>query len=256
MSFAVGADAYGAFMGRFSEPLALRFADVAGVTGPAVTSALDVGCGTGALTRVLVDRLGPDRVCAVDPSPPFVAAMHERFPDVDVRAGRAEALPFDDGAFDAVLAQLVVHFMTDPVAGLAEMVRTARPGGVVAACVWDHAGGTGPLAAFWAAVREGDPDAPDESELPGAREGHLVELLTAAGATDVTGTAIAVEVPHASFDAWWEPFTLGVGPAGAYVAALDGTARRDLRERCRARLPQGPSSTTARAWVGRGLAPR
>ena len=254
MSFVVPGGAYGAFMGRFSEPLAGVFAGFAGI-GTAVApgaAALDVGCGPGALTAVLVERLGPDGVRAVDPSPPFVAAARERFPALDVRQARAEELPFDDGTFDAVLAQLVVHFMRDPVAGLREMLRTARPGGVVAACVWDHAGGTGPLAVFWDAVAAGDPDAPDEAGLAGAREGHLTELLTAAGAADVEERLVGVEVAHASFEAWWEPFTLGVGPAGDYVAGLDDAGRAALRDRCQARLPGGAFTTTASAWAVRG----
>ena len=129
-------------MGRYSVGLTAQLADLAGVT--AGRRALDVGCGPGALTRELVARLGSDRVAAADPSEPFVAAARERNPGVDVRLAAAEALPFDDDAFDAALAQLVVHFMKDPVAGLREMARVTRPGGVVAACVWDHAGGQGP----------------------------------------------------------------------------------------------------------------
>src|SRR5689334_1918258 len=109
-------------MGRFSEPLAAVFADEAGI-GPGTGTALDVGCGPGALTAVLVERLGPAAVVAVDPSEPFVGAARQRFPDVDVRAAVAEDLPFPDDSFDASLAELVVHFMADPVAGLVEMRR-------------------------------------------------------------------------------------------------------------------------------------
>src|SRR5687768_1021997 len=155
MSFNVSADAYARFMGQFSEPLATHFVEYAGVR--AGQRALDVGCGPGALTAPLVDRLGADAVAAIDPSAPFVEAARERFPGVDVRSGAAENLPFSDNEFDLTLAQLVVHFMADPVAGLREMGRVTRPGGVVAACVWDHAGDGGPLSAFWQAVRETDP---------------------------------------------------------------------------------------------------
>jgi SAM-dependent methyltransferase len=247
MSFAVPADAYQQFMGRFSDPLAQRFADFAG----AGTTALDVGCGTGALTRVLADRLGAGAVSAVDPSASFVAAARKRLPGVDVRQASAEQLPFVAGRFDLVLAQLVVHFMTDPVAGLREMARVARPGAVVAATVWDHGGGQGPLAVFWAAVREGTPGAADESHLPGVREGQLPALFAAAGLPDADTVALVVEVEHASFEDWWRPFTLGVGPAGAHVAGLDDGAREELRERCRAALPPGPFSTRATAWAAR-----
>ena len=138
MTFDVTAAAYAAFMGRWSQPLALGFADLAGVRGG--QRALDVGCGPGALTEQLVARLGSAAVAAIDPSASFVAATRERFPDVDARSGSAEELPFADDAFDLALAQLVVHFMADPVRGLAEMARVTRPGGLVAACVWDHGG--------------------------------------------------------------------------------------------------------------------
>ncbi|HSR26233.1 MAG TPA: class I SAM-dependent methyltransferase, partial [Candidatus Eisenbacteria bacterium] len=140
MTFDVSGDAYARFMGRFSEPLAARFADLADLrTGQ---NALDVGCGPGALTAELVRRLGAAAVSAIDPSPPFVEAVRARFPAVDARRGAAERLPFPADGFDHVMAQLVVHFMTDPVAGLREMARVARPAGTVAACVWDHAGGS------------------------------------------------------------------------------------------------------------------
>src|SRR6185503_15136776 len=122
---------------------------------------------------------------------------------VDVRHAAAEDLPFDDGAFDVVLAQLVVHFMADPVAGLREMARVARPGGAIAACVWDHAGGRGPLGVFWEAVYELDPAAHDESDLAGAREGHLAALFAQADLRQVEQTVIAAHVEHPSFEEWW-----------------------------------------------------
>jgi SAM-dependent methyltransferase len=252
MSFNVSADAYGRFMGQFSEPLAEQFAEYAGVR--AGQRAVDVGCGPGALTARLVERLGAEAVTAIDPSPPFVEATQARFPGVDVRAGGAEQLPFDDDAFDLALAQLVVHFMSDPVAGLREMGRVTRPGGVVAACVWDHGGGAGPLSTFWRAVRETDPDAHDESGLAGAREGHLAELFDAAGLTDIEDSVLTVTVPFATFEAWWEPYTLGVGPAGAHVAELDDAAREDLQAACARLLPTAPFEIAASAWSVRAHA--
>jgi SAM-dependent methyltransferase len=170
-----------------------------------------------------------------------------------VRRVAAEELPFEDGAFDAALAQLVVHFMSDPVHGLGEMARVTRPGGVVAACVWDHAGRGGPLSAFWQAARELDPDADDESDLAGTREGHLAELLAEAGLRDVESAVLSVGVEHPSFEDWWEPFTLGVGPAGAYVLGLDPARRDELREHCRRAMPVAPFTVTARAWAARGF---
>lgn len=247
MSFEVSAGAYLRFMGRYSEPLAGSFAGLAGVRrGQRV---LDVGCGPGALTAELVSRVGAGAVSAAEPSAAFAAAARDRLPGVDVRLAAAERLPFPDGAFDAVLAQLVVHFMADPVQGLREMARVSRPGGVVAACVWDHAGGRGPLGAFWRAVREVDPGAGDESGLPGVREGDLASLFARAGLARVQAATLAVSVRHASFEQWWEPFTLGVGPAGEYVRTLSPEHRDALRSQCQRLLPAGPFEITATAWA-------
>ncbi len=254
MSFNVSADAYLRFMGRYSEPLASQFADLAAVRqGQRV---LDVGCGPGALTAELVSRLGPGGVSAVEPSAPFAAAARQRLPEVDIRQSAAEQLPFPDGTFDAALAQLVVHFMADPVAGLREMGRVTRPGGVVAACVWDHAGGRGPLAAFWRAVLELDPQADDESGLAGVREGHLARLFAEAGLGGIQPGSLTVGVRYANFNEWWEPFTLGVGPAGSYVVALGPERRDTLRERCRSLLGAGPVEISASAWAVTGRAQR
>jgi SAM-dependent methyltransferase len=250
VSFAVDADAYDRFMGRYSVLLAPRFADFAAVG--AGVRAIDVGCGPGALTTELVARLGADAVAAVDPSESFVAAAKRRHPGVDVRRAPAEAIPFADGEFDTALAQLVVHFMSDPVAGLREMARVTRRDGVVAACVWDHAGGRGPLSPFWTAARRLDPTAPDESRLAGARAGHLGELFEAAGLRAVTDGELTVRLRHESFDEWWEPYTLGVGPAGSYAAGLEPGRREELRERCRALLPEAPFTLEATAWAARG----
>lgn len=252
MSFHVAADAYDRFMGRYSLQLTPLLADLAGVR--AGQRALDVGCGPGALTAELVARLGADAVAAVDPSAPFAEAARERQPGIEVKLAAAEDLPFEDGVFDVALAQLVVHFMADPVAGLREMGRVTRSGGIVAASVWDHAGDKTPLAAFWQAVRALDPGARGESGLAGAHEGHLSELFTAAGLGEVKETALQISLDHETFEDWWDPFTLGVGPAGAYVAQLDPTDRAELLECCRQQLPEAPFTLSAQAWAARGLA--
>ena len=252
MSFDVAADAYDRFMGRYSLLLSAQLADLADVRhGQRV---LDVGCGPGALTTELVARLGATAVTAVDPSESFVAAARARNPGVAVLRASAERMPFADRSFDAALAQLVVHLMADPVAGLAEMVRVTRRGGVVAACVWDHGGGQGPLREFWDAARAMDPEVDDESELAGVRAGHLAELFEAAGLDGIEATALSVSLEHESFEAWWEPFTHGVGPAGSYLASLDAERQAELREACRSMLPTGPFVLTAVAWAARGLA--
>jgi SAM-dependent methyltransferase len=252
MSFDVPADAYARFMGRFSEPLAGRFANLAQVR--AGQRALDVGCGPGALTSELVERLGAGAVSAVDPSAPFVETIRSRFPEVDIQSGSAEQLPFPDDTFDVTLAQLVVHFMTDPVAGLTEMARVTRPDGLVAACVWDHGGDGGPLATFYRAAHDLDPKVLDESELAGTHEGDLAALCAAAGLTDIESGSLTVTVGFPTFADWWEPFTLGVGPAGAHVARLDEVQRDVLRSRCQQLLPLAPFEIAASAWYVRSRA--
>ncbi len=252
MYFDVAADAYDRFMGRYSTQLAPRLADLGGVHPG--QEALDVGCGPGALTAELIRRLGPNAVAAVDPSESFIAAARARYPGVDVRLSPAEDLPFPDGTFDATLAQLAVHFMSDPVAGLAEMARVTRASGVVAACVWDFAGEQAPISAFWQAARELDSGGADESGLAGARAGHLSELFEAAGLRRVEEATLSASVDYASFDEWWGPFTLGVGPAGAYAQSLGEAELSALRERCRHLLPEAPFTMRAFAWAARGIA--
>ena len=251
MSFDVSASAYGRFMGQYSEPLAALFAEWSGVH--AGQRALDVGCGGGALTEQLAERLGTSAVVAVDPSASFVEATRQRIPGLDVRLGHAEELPFGDADFDVALAQLVVHFMTDAVGGIRQMARVTRAGGMVNACVWDHEGGKGPLADFWNAVHDLDPDAPGEAALPGTREGHLAELFAEAGLQRIESSTLTVTRRFATFDEWWQPYTLGVGPAGAYVNGLSADARGALREHCSELLPATSFAVSALAWCARGV---
>ena len=237
-------------MGVHSRQLAPQLVDLARLASDA--RVLDVGCGPGALTTELVDRLGARSVAAVDPSESFVAAARERHPDVDVRRATAEALPYADRAFDAALAQLVVHFMTDPVAGLREMARVTRPGGVIAACVWDHAGERTPISTFWRAARDLGLGLKDESPLAGAREGHLVDLFKVSGLRHVEDTVLVARVQYSTFDDWWEPFSFGVGPAGAVYKTVSPDQRARLRDRCEALLPLAPFELASFAWAARG----
>jgi hypothetical protein len=133
------------------------------------------------------------------------------------------------------------------------MGRVTRTGGVVATCVWDHAGGSGPLGVFWRAAHEVDPKVRDESHLAGTRKGHLVELLTRAGLDHVRERTLTSTVHYESFEEWWEPFTGGVGPSGAYTMALEPTLRERLRQRCLEMLPDARFEVTAQAWAARGV---
>jgi SAM-dependent methyltransferase len=248
MSFEVGADAYGRFMGRYSEPLAGAFVGLLG--DGAGRRVLDVGCGPGALTAELLKEF--ETVSAVDPSEPFVAAARARFPQLDVQHAAAETLPFDDDTFDVAAAQLVVNFTADPVVGLVEMARVTRRDGLIAASVWDHAGGKGPLSVFWQAAHDVDPQVRDESGLAGAREGQLAELFDRAGLRDVESGVLTVHVECATFDDWWQPYTFGVGPAGAHVLGLSDEQRQALRARCAEILPRAPFEIAASAWFALG----
>lgn len=248
----VSADPYARFMGRFSTPLAVGFADW-GLEGvdPA-TRLLDVGCGPGMLTLELVRRRGAARISAVDPEPVFVEATLETCPGVDARVAAAEELPFDDGEFGAALAQLVVHFMADPVGGVSEMARVTATGGRVSACVWDHAGEGGPLSDFWRVAGRLAADVRGEAGLAGAAEGQLVDIFQRAGLVDVSQTVVESTVHFPGFAEWWEPFLLGVGPAGRYVATLDTDGVTRLAHALREELGDGAFSVTARAWAAVG----
>jgi len=250
MTFDVPADAYARFMGVYSEKLAVELADAAGVT--AGQRALDVGCGPGALTAVLAERLGSEHVAALDPSEPFVEAARTRLPGVDIRLASAESIPFDDDSFDLALAELVVQFMTDSVAGVSEMARVTKPGGRIAACIWDHGTDRGALSPFWKVARTLDAALDDESGQFGARDGQLAQLFEQVGLHDVRSMLLTVHRDYGSFDEWWEPFTWGVGPAGAYVRGLDDDARETLKQACASSLPAGPFTIDASAWTAIG----
>ena len=251
-TFRVSGESYDRFMGRYSAPLAAAFADVLDIA--AGQDVLDVGCGPGALTAELVRRLGAEHVTALDPSESFVEECRRRHPDVDVRLGRAEKLPYPDGSFDAALAQLVLHFVSDPEAAAGETKRVVRSGGLVAASVWDFTEGMRMLRVFWDAARAVQPTAPDEQRRRFTREGEIADLFRAAGLADVTGGALDLGVRYEDFDDLWAPFLTATGPAGAFVASLDDESRARLREEMRERLgsPDGSFTLTARAWYATG----
>jgi ubiquinone/menaquinone biosynthesis C-methylase UbiE len=221
--------------------------------------ALDVGCGPGALAAELAQRLGATRVGAVDPSEDYVDACRKRVPGADVRLGTAEALPFEDAAFEGVLAQLVVQVLEDAPRAAREMHRVAAPGGVVAACVWDFEDGMPLLSAYWAAAEIVEPDrarlASGDEANPWCTTAGLSRLWRDAGLEQVETGELSASAKYAAFDdAWWS-FAAGVSPSGAYCRSLDEERRAALREEFRRRLgaPAGPFTLTARAWSVSGL---
>ena len=255
MSFVVAGDKYDRFMGRYSRELAPRLIDFARVeTGMAV---VDVGCGPGPLTERLVERVGPGNVAAADPSEPFVAAATERAPSADVRRAAAEELPWEDDRFDAALSQLVVNFMRDADAGVSEMRRVVRAGGLVAACTWSYGEDMEMLRGFWDTARRLDSGAQDEGSTMGYRSvEELDELWRRVGLSDVDTDHLRVRSGYTGFDDLWKPFTYGVGPAGAYLAKLEPDQREQLRRELFERLgePTGPFTLSATACAVRGLA--
>lgn len=251
--FRVDDAAYDRFMGRYSRPLARVFADFADVRSG--LDVLDVGCGPGALTQELVARVGDGAVRAVDPSESFVAACADRHPGVEVRLGRGEEIPFDDGSVDRVLAQLVLHFVSDPEQVAREFARLLRPEGVAAACVWDFARGMQMLRAFWDAALAVRPDAPDEARtLRFGGPGEIADLLDAAGFVEIEEAELAVETSYENFEELWDGFLEGVGPAGAFCVSLGGDDRAAVRDELFARLgePTGSFTLEAVARAARG----
>ncbi len=255
-TFGVAGAAYDGFMGRYSVGLAEGFADAAGVV--AGGTALDVGCGPGALTSVLVARLGVDAVRACDPSPPFRDECAARHPGVVVTLGRAESIPFDGDSVDHALAQLVLHFVSEPQVAAREMVRVTRPGGTVAACVWDFDSGMEMLRAFWDAALVVDPDAPDEARtMRFGRPGEIAELFALVGLEDVVESTLSVTSTYAAFGDLWAGFLAGIGPAGAYCVALPADDRTRLEGELYRRLgsPTGPFTLAALARCAVGRVP-
>lgn len=256
-TFQTSGEAYDSFMGRYSRRLAPLFADAAGVApGQRV---LDVGCGPGALTGELVARLGPAAVVAVDPSEPFVAACAARHPGVAVHQGTAEATGLDDACVDAALAQLVLHFVARPEAAARELGRVVRPGGTVAACVWDFGDGMAMLRLFWDAALAVDPAAPDEARtLRFGRPGEIAGLLEQAGMTGVEESTLVVAETYTGFDDLWSGFLRGIGPAGAWLVAQADDVRQRVRQELLDRLaaaPESPFSLQAVARCARASVP-
>jgi SAM-dependent methyltransferase len=233
--------AYDQFMGRFSTRLAPVFADFAGVeSGDRV---LDVGAGTGALTAELVRRDAD--VSAVEPSPEFAATLQRRFPDIDARQGAAEQLPWEDASFDAALAQLVVAFMSDAPAGIAEMRRVVRPGGVVAICMW-----TRDEMELLAAINR------TQAVVSPERSADVSPYRSADSARGLLGddaelATLTVTADYSGFDDYWSALSAGAGPAGAWLLSLSEERRDEAHDELFRQLgePGGPFTLTGKAWA-------
>ncbi len=220
---------------------------------------LDVGCGPGGLARALADVVGAENVSAVDPSEPFAKTCREQLPGADVRVAAAEELPFADDSFDGAFAQLVVNFMSDAERGVGEMKRVVKQGGTVAACTWDYAGEMTMLRAYWDAAREIAPEAAQVDEAATMRYATVEELTglwQKVGLDEVRGGELWVSAAYEDFDDLWLPFPSGIGPAGAFCAALEPERQEALRTAFARRLgdPSGPFELRARAWYAVGRA--
>jgi SAM-dependent methyltransferase len=255
-------ESYDAFMGRWSRRIAPLF--LARLGPPPGLDWLDVGCGTGALSAAILAGCAPRSLVGVDPSPGFLARAAATIEDAraEFRHGEAGALPVEPASRDLVVSALMLNFVPDRGAALAEMRRAARPGGRVAFYVWDYpGGGVGFLSAFWQAAAGLDPAAAELGEarrFPFCTPVALVRLAGAAGLADVECAALETTSVFRDFDDLWHPFTLGAGPAPGYVASLPAAARDAVREALAARLAPAPDGTIRfplRAWAVLATAP-
>lgn len=252
--------AYERYVGRWSRLVARDF--LAWLDVPAGRRWLDVGCGTGALSQTVLERGAPSTLVGIDTSAGFVnhARDHISDPRASFRVGDAQALPFEDAAFDAAVSGLVLNFVPDPARMVGAMRRVVKPGGVVAAYVWDYAGEMQLMRYFWDAAAALDPAARDLAEglrFPLCRPGPLAELARAAALDEVETWSLDVPTTFRDFDDYWTPFLGGQGPAPAYCMSLSEERRTALREAIRAALPIRPDggiALIARVWAMKGRA--
>ncbi|HVF05385.1 MAG TPA: methyltransferase domain-containing protein [Frankiaceae bacterium] len=248
-------DAYEPYVGRWSRLVAAEF--VRWLAVPAGRRWVDVGCGTGALTATILRDAAPASVAGVEPSEAFAAYAAAHVPGAEFHVAGATALPLADDSADVLVSGLVLNFVPDHAAAVAEARRVVASGGVVAAYVWDYADGMQLMRHFWDVAGELDPAvaALDEAAtFPICRPDALAELWRTAFA-DVEVTGITMPTVFRDFDDYWTPFLAGGAPAPAYTVSLDADRQAALREALRARLPAGPDGSialTARAWAVRG----
>lgn len=261
-AFEVG-EAYEPYVGRWSRLVARDF--LAWLAVPSGRRWLDVGCGTGALSETILELTEPTAAVGVDPSPGFVAYARERLADprATFHVGDARALPVADSGFDAVVSGLVLNFVpaADQATALAEMRRVARPGGTVAAYVWDYAGEMQLMRYFWDAAAELDSTAAELDEgrrFSICRPDSLTALFRDGGLDGIEVRSIDIPTVFRDFDDYWLPFLGGQGSAPSYAMSIDEERRAALRDRIRSHLPIAPDgsiSLIARAWAIRGLVP-
>jgi SAM-dependent methyltransferase len=252
---------YEPYVGRWSRLVARRF--LQWLAPAAHLDWLDVGCGTGAVTDVILRDVEPRSVTGIDASAGFVehAAATLRDPRARFEVADAESLPAATAQFDVAVGGLMLNFVREPSRAVGEMVRVVRPGGVVAAYVWDYAGRMDFMRHFWDAAVALDRDAAPLDEghrFPICRPGPLVELFAGAGLRDTEARAIDIPTRFRDFDDYWSPFLGGQGPAPGYVTSLDEARQAALRARIRASLPvadDGSIALVARAWAVRGRVP-
>jgi SAM-dependent methyltransferase len=257
--FSLG-EAYDVFMGRWSIELASHLVQFVGVIDG--DDVLDVGSGTGSLAAAVSTVAPSSRIVGIDRSEPYVAVARARHRSDRMRfeVGDAQRLPFDEASFDRTLSLLILNFVPDPEKALTEMIRVTRPGGTVAAAVWDYGEGMEMLRVFWDEAIALDPRAEenDERHMRLSRGGELAALWRG-HLQNVADTALTIETPFCSFEDYWSPFLLQQGPAGAHVATLSPDDREQLELRLRQRLlgsrTEGPINLRARAWAVRGTAP-
>jgi SAM-dependent methyltransferase len=257
------ADSYEHVMGRWSRRLAPLFIEHAGAG--AGERLLEVGCGTGSLTFTLARTVAFAELTAIDYAEVYVTAARarNRDPRIRIEHGDAAALGFPAAHFDRALSLLVLHFVPDPAGAVAEMRRVTRPGGVVAAAVWDSGGGMTAHRMFWDTAAMLDGAAVEQRARTMSKAvvapGGLARLFSAAGLAEVDERSLLVRMEHADFADYWEPFGRGEGPTGSYVAGLGEAERarleRHLRAAYLAGAPDGPRSFAAVAWSCRGIVP-
>jgi SAM-dependent methyltransferase len=256
-SWAAG-ESYERYMGRWSRLVAARFLDWLGA--PSGAAWLDLGCGTGALTHTILARCAPRSIAAIDQSADFVAHARAATSDERVRlrfdVADARKLPLPDASVDVAASALMLNFVPDRVAALRELKRVVRPGGLIAFYVWDYpGGGMGFMRAFWTAAIALDDKAAELGEgrrFPFCTAEGLSALCAEAGLPPVTVTPIEIETRFASFEDYWQPFTLGAGPAPGYCVSLPEDRRAALRQRLMEDVGgEGPVSFTARAWAAK-----